>query len=389
MPEEQVGVADMVMCDCPVCEKKRGNASSVREGNMHDYSSEPRGGWRVRRTRDEEAMLVGNALAVPAPTFGVELETTIAERTYRAEPIYDGPPEPDRWGNPVLYGNPYAIGQDAPTEQQTAAFERDYAAWREARNEYRIRIREMRARGDREWAESGNLTANEAISLAAPRGLWHAKHDGSVSGPEFASQPCTLAYWRAQRGHIVSMMKGLLHGGVRSHDGDRAGLHVNIGTDAFASAESRAADAYCDAGHLSRFAALIFDNPRWATRMAMRTHHSAAQWAKLSWLDDPAVRNEWAAEVARRGYAYQDRYYALNAGNRGRIEFRLPRGTLRVDRFYAKLEWVAAMIEYTRDASRDIHVSPFIRWVDQSGEYPALVAFLQERFAGRFAAVSA
>jgi hypothetical protein len=86
----------------------------------------------------------------------------------------------------------------------------------------------------------------------------------------------------------------------------------------------------------------------------------------------------------RYGRASQDRYCVLNASNEGRIEFRLPRGTLRIDRFYAKLEWTAAMVEYTRDSGHRIQVSAFMRWVAESDEYPELMSFMREKFRAAF-----
>src|SRR4029079_10312530 len=104
------------------------------------------------------------------------------------------------------------------------------------------------------------------------------------------SQPATLAYWRQHRPSVAAMMKALLHGGMRSHDGDRCGLHVNIGTDAFASA-----------GHLSRFATLVTCNQRWSIRMAQRTHNSVSHWAKFGGpFADASSINQWASTVMGR-----------------------------------------------------------------------------------------
>jgi hypothetical protein len=294
----------------------------------------------------------------PQPTFGVELETSVAPSPRIADLPYTGPSRP----------SVYDFGAyDSP--EYVAAL----AAYNDAYGAYIVRNDQHTQRERRRRTEQGNLTAAEAISLAAPRGLWHPKQDGSCSGPEFASHPATLAYWRAQRSHIAGMLKALVHGGMRSHDSGQCGLHVNIGTDAFGDAE-----------HLYRFASLVVANPRWATRMAQRTHEQVSHWARIAPLTNDAERRDWAESVFRYGYASQDRYWVLNASNSGRIEFRLPRGTLRVDRFLAKVEWVAAMVEYTRDPNNAVQVTAFLHWAERSGDYPALVAFARERFAGRF-----
>lgn len=350
MTEEHVGAADMASCTCEPCKRKHGLPNSVRNGTINSYSSTPRNGWTVRRTTAE------TACGSHAPTFGVELETSVPRRQYRDLP-----------GRPNL---PYLAYSATATERDAwDARERECRA-------YDLRNRAYRARQAARWAAEGDMTGEEAVSMASPRGLWHAKHDGSVSGPEFASQPATLAYWHAAKPHLSEMFRSLLHGGIRSHDGDTCGLHVNIGNDAFA-----------DASHLERFAALVCANPRWSVRMAQRTHESMRHWARFDALSTNERRARWAHDVFSWGFASQDRYTVLNASNSGRIEFRLPRGTLRVDRFYAKLEWTAAMVEFTRDAANVPQVSAFVHWCEQRpDEYPALLAFVRERFSGRLAA---
>lgn len=354
MPEESVGAADTAACDCEPCKRKRGLPHAVESRIIHDYSSMPRGGWNPRYTRDETPGSV--------PTFGIELETSAPQHRFT-----DLPDRP--------FVDYLAYNADE------AAIERSRAQ-RAARNAWDERNAEHRRRQSARFAELGNMTADEAVSMAAPRGLWHAKHDGSVSGPEFASQPGSLAYWRAQRGHLTGMFKALLHGGMRSHDGDKCGFHVNIGSDAFKR------DGVWDAGHLTRFARLVTMNPRWSVRMSQRTHTSA-RWATFDSFPDLASCERWANRLAGFGYVSCAHTDVLNASHHGRIEFRLPRGTLRLDRFYAKVEWTAAMVAYTLNPANPVRPSDFMRWAQASGEYPELVRYMRERFnAARFGEVA-
>lgn len=353
MPEETVGLTDTVSCDCDPCKRKRHEVHNVHDGTVHGYSATPPGGWTPRRNGADDAT---------APILGVELETTCPSRPYTP----DLPNEP--WVRPLPYG---ASDADVAERDAQRAL---HTTWRQRNTAHRQRIMAR-------YEAQGFITATEAAAMTAPRGFWLPCSDSSVSGPEYKSLPATLAYWRHIRPALTGMYKALLHGGLRSHDGDTAGLHVNIGTDAFHARGTTAPDA----GHLARFATLVCVNPRWATRMAMRTHDSMSHWANFDALDSDAKRRDWADQIARYGYASQPRYTALNAQNAGRIEFRLPRGTLRLDRFYAKLEWTASMVEYTRDSRNVVQVSAYVRWVQASGEYPELVRFLAERFPARLA----
>jgi hypothetical protein len=302
----------------------------------------------VRRTEED---------GYDAATFGVELETAEPEYRYREAP---GRPE-----YPSLM----------PFETDPAALDR-YMAARDVWDAWRLKNDAYQAEQERKFRSQGDMSGDEAVSMAAPRSLWHAKSDSSVTGPEFASHPATLAYWQSQYPAIASMFQSLLHGGMRSHDGDTCGLHVNIGTASFGGNE----------GHLYRFATLVHASPKWAMRMSQRTAESSSHWAQFT-LKDEAKRRLWARQVARYGYCSEfDRYSVLNAQNEQRIEFRLPRGTLRVDRFYAKLEWTASMVEYTRDETNEPTVASYMAWVIRGNEYPALSAYLTERFASRLAA---
>jgi len=220
------------------------------------------------------------------------------------------------------------------------------------------------------------LTGGELASIAGSH--WHAQEDGSVSGPELASQPATLAYWRSIRPQVAAFMRSAIHGGVKSHDGDEScSMHVNIGKDAFENAD-----------HLARFIRLVSMNPRWTTALAQRTHRQMDSWATCSQYPDNASAVRYATSFMGVGTANTMHSAVVNLGNYGRVEFRAPRGTLRVDRFYAKLEWVAAMVEYTRTATS---VSPgaFTRWAfGRESDYPEFTNMVRDIMPGRAASAT-
>lgn len=215
-----------------------------------------------------------------------------------------------------------------------------------------------------------NVSNEVAADMRRPKQLWVPKHDSSVTGPEFASHPATLTYWRAHKRELSDMFRMLLHAGYRSHDNDRCGMHINVSRSAIE-----------DSGHLYRWLTLLNFNPRWSIRMAQRTRESAERWAKLS-LQDAADRQSVARTSFSRYGGSADRYSAVNAPfGESRFEFRLPRGTLRIDRFFKNLEWTVAMVEYTRTAKvADCKPTKFMSWVmENRAQYPHLAAFLVER----------
>lgn len=226
------------------------------------------------------------------------------------------------------------------------------------------------------------FTNEQAADMRRPKNLWMAKRDGSVSGPEFVSHPATLAYWQKNKAGLAAMFQMLVHAGFRSHDNDHAGMHINISKNAFS-----------DSRHLYRFLSLIHGNAAWSLKMSQRTNSSAEQWASLSYLADETRRQTEVDRIMpdsnatyapwNRGSSH--RYQALNCpSGQSRFEFRLPRGTLRLDRFMKNLEWTVAMIEYSRTHSlAQMKSLDFMRWANlgpQAEKFPNLVAFLGERF---------
>jgi hypothetical protein len=219
-----------------------------------------------------------------------------------------------------------------------------------------------------------SASKNIAADMRLPKRFWVAKNDSSVTGPEFASHPATLAFWHSKQAELDEMFKMLRHGGYRSHDGGKAGMHVNISRDAFA-----------DARHLYRFLTLLHVDTNWSLVMSQRTSSQASQWANLGEHNDVVARRRHATGSFNRSY-YCNRYSALNApAGESRFEFRLPRGTLRLDRFYKNLEFTVGMIEYTRDNKvRDCSPAPFMKWVEtKATEYPNLNSFINEKFAAK------
>ena len=115
--------------------------------------------------------------------------------------------------------------------------------------------------------------------------------------------------------------------------------------------------------------------------MAQRVSDQAQQWASFSNMGNTLVDwKRWAESHFRDPHAYHEKYSCLNApAGQDRFEFRLPRGTLRLDRFYKNLEWTYAMIEMTRGTTDKITPVKFMEKIAESRRYPNLLAFMNER----------
>lgn len=96
----------------------------------------------------------------------------------------------------------------------------------------------------------------------------------------------------------------------------------------------------------------------------------------------------WAARhVKRVGDARMpdfNRYQAINTSGSNTIEFRIFRGTLRRERFFANLEFVQSLCEFTAPAGRSIadgtSVHCYLRWLDRRRKrFPNLHTRLVEK----------
>jgi hypothetical protein len=217
---------------------------------------------------------------------------------------------------------------------------------------------------------SNVLWQEQAVGLRRPKSLWFAKYDASVTGPEFVSHPATLSYWHDKAAELTEMFRLLIHAGYRSHNGGRAGMHVNISKDAFSNDK-----------HLHRFLTFLYVNQWWAHEVSQRTSGGANEWAATT-----SYTLEYAEQMlSRHSYAPVGKYSVVYSPDYSqRLEFRLPRGTLRVDRFYKNLEWTAAMIAYTRHndyaAHNELYARTFVSWVfGYPTVYENLKSFFMEK----------
>ncbi len=304
-------------CSCEYHKMKRMEAHNIKRSPVHEYSHRPARGWQPKKVKND----------VFGYYLGVELETD----SYSSKP------------NPA-YNNRMSLSTPL---------------WR---------------RPDRNVNKFSDIDNEQAADLRRPKNLWTPKHDSSVSGPEFVSHPATLTYWHKQEKALKEMFQTLLHAGYRSHDNDRCGMHVNISRSAFINAD-----------HLYGFLTLLHYSPTWSLRMSQRTAESAGHWSPLGGgMAEASVRHAIANRAfSGTSYAITDKYSALNIPHlaQGRVEFRLPRGTLRLDRFFKNLEWTTAMVEFTKTAKVvDLKPKPFMAYAyENRSEYPNLVKFITER----------
>jgi hypothetical protein len=163
-------------------------------------------------------------------------------------------------------------------------------------------------------------TAEDISDMSHGENLFYLKEDGSVAGYEVVTHPCSLDY------HInsfpwASLCGALSRAGGKSHNTDSCGLHVHVSRDTFTEA------------HIARFVAFINIHEDWFTIFARRNS------------------NQWALYKKNGFRSTSQRYEAVNLQNRGTIEVRIFKGTLKPDTIKAAIQLVDAVKEFTRHSS--------------------------------------
>lgn len=185
-------------------------------------------------------------------------------------------------------------------------------------------------------------------------------HDVSI---EFPFRPLTIGAYRASVDDIAAFLKALRDMGAKSHNGELCGQHIHMSRNAFVG------------DHLYRMVDFIYRHERFSTALSQRTDEQVDLYCEYD-------------GNYRRGDE-RDNYYRQkvmgNSGGAMRLrpdtaELRLPRGTVRLDRFYKNLEWAQSAFEFSREAEySDRNPDEYYRWLKTRGVFPNLVSFIEEK----------
>ena len=171
----------------------------------------------------------------------------------------------------------------------------------------------------------------ENIAKYLGKDFVYMETDGSLDdgGFEIITQPATLKYHTNMKDNYKSAFKYCINNNLRSHDTGVCGLHVHFNRDYFSDNE----DLY-----LTRL--LYLTEKFWdeLSKFSRRSSYSLNHWAK---------RYNSAPEIVVEGSKYgdYDRYYAVNLTNKNTVEFRIFRGTLRLETFIATLQLVDTIVK--------------------------------------------
>lgn len=196
----------------------------------------------------------------------------------------------------------------------------------------------------------------------------YCKHDGSLSnGFEIVTHPMTLAYHEKSMpwAEVTDMARRL---GYRSHKAETCGLHVHVNRGSLGRTVAAQEAA------IGRI--LFFMEKNWNELLVFsrRTQRQLERWAaRYGYKDHPKEMLEEAKK--QRG----DRYVCLNLTNADTIEFRIFRGTLKLNTLIATLQLVNLICDaatfYSDQEMRELSWSGFAAGITDA----ELIQYLKER----------
>ena len=219
---------------------------------------------------------------------------------------------------------------------------------------------------------AGELGEHATHILDAANGeedLIYCKHDGSLDdGFEIVTHPMTLPFhqermpWKAVIGEAVSM-------GYTSHKARTCGLHVHVNRSCFG--DSVAEQEAC----IARI--LYFFEKHWEEllKFSRRTELQLKRWAaRYGYKDQPME----ILDHAKKGYG-GGRYSSINLQNRDTIEFRIFRGSLKLNTIIATLQLVDRVCDVAVSMSdEEMKAMSWTTFVSGC-QTPELVRYLKER----------
>lgn len=165
--------------------------------------------------------------------------------------------------------------------------------------------------------------------------MMYCKEDGSLTnGVEIVTHPIGENYPHAVLWEDV--LKNVKKQGGTSYESGNCGIHIHV------------TKSYFSPSHLYKIMKFIYENPAFILLVSQRGHNELKRWASPYPEDDTGRTIVYKAMNKSGNYS---RYIALNLQNEKTIEFRIFRGTLKLESFLKNIEFIRALIAWAKDIS--------------------------------------
>ena len=212
--------------------------------------------------------------------------------------------------------------------------------------------------------------AAQILNVANARGdFLYAKHDGSLNdGFELVSHPMSLEH-HCHNMPWENILKKAVQLDYQSHQAGTCGLHIHVSRDAFGETEVEQ-DAV-----IARILYLFEKHWEELLKFSRRTQRQLDRWAaRYGYKDQPRDILDHAKKGGGAG-----RYTCVNLTNEHTIEFRIFRGTLKLNTLIATLQLVDRICDVALFLSdEEVKAMSWTTFVSGCTQ-PELVQYLKER----------
>ena len=204
---------------------------------------------------------------------------------------------------------------------------------------------------------------------------FYLKEDGSLpddSSFEIVFHPRTFESWLEYKPTFDALGKTIRENGGESFNCKSCGLHIH---------RSRA-----DLSAIT-ISKLIYALVKFEGKVIKVAQRKSEQWASFNFSQNNGNDKLYYKSVTN-GDIQGNRYVALNLQNKSTIEFRVFRGTLKVDTIYASIEFCDALVQWVKsDISIALMVKAnsavlwrlFINFIVKSQSYKLLLSYLERK----------
>ena len=202
----------------------------------------------------------------------------------------------------------------------------------------------------------------------------YMKHDGSLSntGFEIVSHPMTMDFINDKKDVYDDCFYDLRNNGCTSHDNGDCGLHVHVNRDYLGMSDEEQETTIVKILYLFE---KYWDK---IVTFSRRTSSQLSSWANRNTDtngDTEEIRKEIKCYDKQGGY----RYRAINLANENTIEFRVFRGTLKLNTFYATIQFVSNVVNLAKDSNIEQLQDLTFRDILKANNYEELKEYAKER----------
>lgn len=217
----------------------------------------------------------------------------------------------------------------------------------------------------------------DAIENKLDERKYYFKEDSSVNGFEVVSHPMTFEQLKKEK--LRDKLKLLSDAGAQGYASGKCGLHIHISKDVITP---------FNAWKMVRFFSKCSTQ---IVKISQRNEESMNQWCVIrpsqeyqNWNASAVVLKN---QTWRNGPYNSERYSAINFQRSNTIEFRIFRGTLGFDRFWASVEFINSLVHFTEVVSYKFMMSStamtlwntYITYVIRTGYHNTLLKFLKSK----------